>query len=137
DTAGAATGRRPDGLSLLPFARDARKRSGRDILLETTTYSAIHPPRYVFVQPSTGEQELYDLKTDPYQLTSLHADPRYKALKDELAARLTRPKSCVGDARRVVPAVRPKVRPRHGRGGCVRGRVRLKVAGAETRRVRS
>jgi N-acetylglucosamine-6-sulfatase len=138
DAAGAAPGRRPDGLSLLPFARDARKRSGRDILLETPTYSAIHTPRYVFVQHSTGEQELYDLKTDPFQLTSLHADARYKALKDELAARLTRLKTCVGDACRLGPAVRLSVRYRRGRGGCVRaGRVRLTVVGAETRRVRS
>ncbi|MGH3052179.1 MAG: sulfatase family protein, partial [Gaiellaceae bacterium] len=38
DAAGARAGRRLDGRSLLPFARDARKVSGRDILLETTTY---------------------------------------------------------------------------------------------------
>ncbi len=138
DAAGAKPGRRPDGVSLLPFTRDARKRSGRDILLETPTYSAIHTPRYVFVQHSTGEQELYDLAADPHQLTSLHADARYKALKDELAARLTRLKSCVGDACRLGPAVRLNVRYRRGRAGCVRsGRLRLQVLGAEIRRVRS
>src|SRR5262245_43061007 len=138
DVADAAPGRRPDGVSLLPFARDSRKRSGRDILLETPTYSGIHTPRYVFVQHSTGEQELYDLVTDPYQLTSLHADPRRKALKDELAARLTRLKSCVGDACRLGPAVRLTVRYRHGRGDCVRpGRVGLRVLGGDVRRIRS
>ena len=70
DAAKAAPGRRPDGRSLLALARDPLLRSGRDILLETTTYSAIRTPRYVFVQHTTGEQELYDLATDPNQLTS-------------------------------------------------------------------
>jgi N-acetylglucosamine-6-sulfatase len=138
DAVGAAPGRRPDGLSLLPFARDARKRSGRDLLLETTTYSALHTPRYVFVQHSTGEQELYDLVADPHQLTSLHADARYKALRDDLAARLARLKGCVGDACRLGPAVRLSVRYGRGRGGCVRSqRVRLRVVGSDTAHVRS
>ena len=58
DAANARPGRRPDGRSLLPFARDALTRSGRDILLETPGYAAIRTPRFVFVQHTSGEQEL-------------------------------------------------------------------------------
>ena len=34
--------------------------------------------RYVYAEYGTGEQELYDLYTDPYQLQSLHADPGWR-----------------------------------------------------------
>jgi hypothetical protein len=138
DAANAApVGRRLDGRSLLPFARDPLLRSGRDVLLETTTYSAIRTPRHVFVQHSTGEQELYDLTADPHQLTSLHADPRFAALKNDLGARLTRLKSCAGDACRRGPALRLGVRYRRGRGGCVRSRVALRVGGSAGSRIAS
>jgi N-acetylglucosamine-6-sulfatase len=138
DAAGGVPGRRLDGVSLLPFARDPHKRSGRDILLETTTYSAIHTPRYVFVQHSTGEQELYDLAVDPFQLTSLHADARYKTLKDALALRLTRLRICAGDTCRAGPDVRLAVRYRRGRGGCVRSRrVAVRVGGPEASHITS
>jgi arylsulfatase A-like enzyme len=98
DAANATPGRLLDGRSLLPLARDPLARSGRDILLETTTYSAIRTPQHVYVQHSTGEEELYDLVADPHQLESLHADPRFTALKNDLAARLARLRTCAGDA---------------------------------------
>jgi arylsulfatase A-like enzyme len=98
DAANATPGRLLDGRSLLPLARDPRDRSGRDILLETTTYSAIRTPQHVYAQHSTGEQELYDLVSDPHQLQSLHADARFTALKNDLAARLARLEACAGEA---------------------------------------
>jgi hypothetical protein len=119
------------------FARDPLRRSGRDILLETTTYSAIRTPRHVFVQHSTGEQELYDLVTDPHQLTSLHADARYTALKNQLAARLAVLRMCAGDACRKGPDVRLSVRYRRGRGGCARSNVRLRVGGSAAAQISS
>ena len=130
DAANARAGRRQDGRSLLPFARDGLLRSGRDILLETTGYSAIRTPRYVFVQHGTGEQELYDLVRDPHQLQSLHADPGSTALKNNLAARLGRLRTCAGDACRRGVDLRLTARYRRGRAGCVRSRVRLRVAGS-------
>ena len=130
DVAKARPGRRPDGRSLLPFARDPLNRSGRDILLETGSYSAIRTPRHVFVQHGSGEQELYDLATDPDQLQSLHADPRFAALKANLAARLARLRVCVGDACRRGPDLRLQARYRRGRAGCVRSTLRLRVAGS-------
>jgi N-acetylglucosamine-6-sulfatase len=137
DAAGARPARRIDGRSLLPFARDKLRRSGRDILLETTSYSAIRTPRHVFVQHSTGEQELYDLITDLHQLTSLHADARFAALKTELARRLAILRTCAGDACRRGPDVRLSVRYSRGRAGCVRSNVRLRVGGSAASRISS
>jgi N-acetylglucosamine-6-sulfatase len=138
DAANAApVGRRLDGRSLLPFASDPLRRSGRDILLETPGYSAIRTPRHVFVQHSTGEQELYDLTADPHQLTSLHADPRFAALKADLGARLARLRTCAGDSCRRGPDLRLGVRYRRGRGGCARSRVALRVSGSAALRIAS
>ena len=137
DAANAAPGRRLDGRSLLPLARDPLVRSGRDILLETQSYSAIRTPRHVFVQHSTGEQELYDLATDSQQLQSLHADPRYTALKNDLAARLARLRTCAGDACRRGPDARLSVLYRRGPRGCARSNVGLRVAGSAASRIAS
>ena len=137
DIAGARAARRLDGRTLLPFARDARRRSGRDILLETTTYSAIRTPRHVFVQHSTGEQELYDLVTDPHQLTSLHADQRFAALKTELTRRLGLLRTCAGDACRRGPDLRLGLRYRRGSRGCARSNVALRVGGSAASRISS
>ncbi|HEU6445250.1 MAG TPA: sulfatase [Gaiellaceae bacterium] len=135
DAANARPGRRPDGHSLLPFARDPLLRSGRDILLETTTYTAIRTPRYVFVQHGNGEQELYDLARDPHQLQSLHADPSRLALRNDLAARLARLRACAGDACRRGPDLRLQARYRRGPAGCVRSTVRLRVGGSSASRI--
>ncbi|HET9323728.1 MAG TPA: sulfatase [Gaiellaceae bacterium] len=135
DVAHARPGRAQDGRSLLPFARDALNRSGRDILLETGSYSAIRTPRHVFVQHGSGEQELYDLATDPDQLQSLHADPRFAALKADLAARLARLRVCAGAACSRGPDLRLQARYRRGRAGCVRSRLRLRVIGSAASRI--
>jgi N-acetylglucosamine-6-sulfatase len=137
DLAGARAARRLDGVSLLRYARDRLRRSGRDILLETPTYSAIRTPRHVFVQHSTGEQELYDLVADPHQLASLHADARFAALKTELARRLTILRTCAGDVCRRGPHLRLGVRYRKGRAGCARSNVRLRVGGSAASRISS
>jgi N-acetylglucosamine-6-sulfatase len=131
----APVGRRLDGRSLLPFARDPLVRSGRDILLETPSYSAIRTPQHVFVQHSSGEQELYDLTADPHQLTSLHADPRFAALKADLGARLTRLRTCAGDACRRGPDLSLRLRYRAGGAKCARTNVRLRVSGSSASRI--
>jgi arylsulfatase A-like enzyme len=135
DAAGGRADRRLDGRSLLPFARDPLVRSGRDILLETPTYSAIRTPLYVFVQHSSGEQELYDLTADPNQLQSLHADPRFAAVKADLAARLARLRTCVGDACRRGPDLRLRLLYRSGGAKCVRTNVRIGVVGSSASRI--
>jgi len=137
DATKARPGRRLDGRSLLPFARDGLVRAGRDILLETPSYSAIRTPRHVFVQHSTGEQELYDLAADPHQLQSLHADPRFSGLKNDLGARLARLRACAGDACRRGADLRLTARYKRGRAGCARSTVRLGVAGSAASRISS
>lgn len=137
DVANARPGRRLDGRTLLPFARDGLVRSGRDILLETTGYSAIRTPRHVFVQHASGEQELYDLAADPHQLQSLHADARFAALKTDLGARLARLRVCAGDSCRRGADLRLSARYRRGRAACVRSTVRLRIAGSAASRISS
>ena len=105
DAANARSGRTLDGISLLALARDRGRFVGRDVLLETGTYAAIHTPRYVYVEHGTGERELYDLFTDRYQLSSRHADAAYSAAREQLAQRLTRLRACVGAACRRGPAL--------------------------------
>ena len=135
DAAGGRADRRLDGRSLLPFARDPLVRSGRDILLETPTYSAIRTPLHVFVQHSSGEQELYDLTADPNQLQSLHADPRFAGLKADLAARLARLRTCAGDACRRGPDLRLRLLYRSGGAKCARTNVRVRVVGSSASRI--
>lgn len=105
DAADARPGRTLDGISLLAVARDRGRFTGRDVLLETPSYSAIHTPRYVYVEYGTGERELYDLFTDRHQLASKHADAAYAAVRAQLAQRLARLRTCVGAVCRRGPAL--------------------------------
>jgi N-acetylglucosamine-6-sulfatase len=59
-------------------------------------YTAVRTTQYLFVQHSIGEQELYDLPTDPYQRWSRHIDPRYAEIRRTLAARLQLLSTCTG-----------------------------------------
>jgi hypothetical protein len=61
-------------------------------------FTAIRTPRYLYAQYANGEQELYDLAQDPYELQSRHADPAYAQVRSSLAARLAVLKSCASAA---------------------------------------
>ncbi len=124
DATGATAGRALDGRSLIPFAKDPRKRTTRPILLETGrdalseaerklqkrpgdpaspaamlwTYQAIRTPRYKYVEYINGEQELYDLAFDPAEEQSMHFDPRYLETKAALARWLDQLRRCAGSA---------------------------------------
>jgi arylsulfatase A-like enzyme len=124
DAANARAGRTLDGASLLAMSRDRGRFLGRDVLLETGTYSAIHTPRYVWVEHHNGQRELYDLFTDRYQLASKHADAAYAAARARLAARLSRLRTCVGPTCRRGPALTLSSR-------CVRRAHRLTLGGGE------
>ena len=53
--------------------------------------------RYTYVVwTETGEKELYDRKTDPYQLANVAGDPAYAAVKANLAAKLAKLADCSG-----------------------------------------
>jgi arylsulfatase A-like enzyme len=114
-----------DGRSLLPLFADPGLEWGRDILLERgpgasgtgpPLYSAIRTPRYVYAEYTTGERELYDLRADPDELQSLHADPAEGPLMAELSARLARLRTCAGAACSVGADLR--LEPVTGQNGC-------------------
>jgi len=44
-------------------------------------YTAIHTEQYLYAETVGDIAELYDLKTDPYELTSLAKDPAYQGIK--------------------------------------------------------
>jgi N-acetylglucosamine-6-sulfatase len=136
DAANARPGRAQDGRSLYPLLRDPLREWGRDVLIEgadggPNAYDAIRTYRFVYVEYATGDRELYDLRRDPHQLQSLHADPAYAAIRDRLARRLAGLRGCAGRGCRTRPRLALRVRFRGRR--CVRGRLRARVTGAERR----
>jgi N-acetylglucosamine-6-sulfatase len=128
DAADARAARTLDGVSLFSFLRDRGRFSGRDVLLETPGYVAIHTPRYVYVEHNTGERELYDLIRDPYQLASAHANPAYEQQRSDLARRLLALRGCRGATCRRGPALGVTSR-------CTGRTHRVSVAGEDIRLV--
>jgi N-acetylglucosamine-6-sulfatase len=122
DVTDARAGRVQDGRSLFELLRDPGREWGRDLLIEggdgsPNQFDAIRTYRYVFVQYVNGSQELYDLRRDPFQLQSLHADPAYALVKAELARRLAVLSVCAGGSCRARPDARLAVCPKRVRGG--------------------
>jgi N-acetylglucosamine-6-sulfatase len=144
-----------DGRSLARFIADPAKRTQRPILLEGFTgvgeagtplrvgspgragratasikasprdYEGVRLGRYKYIEYRSGAKELYDLKTDPYELHSRHIDPRYRAAKHYLNLVLQRMEGCDGftcrrPARGKIPRPAPKHKPKpkkhHGKG---------------------
>lgn len=110
-----------DGESLLPYAADPRHRQGRAIALEASFpevsgflaiygkryaginifYEGVRTERYKYIEwykdvdgKPAHEEELYDLKNDPHELESLHADDRYANLKAKLKSELDALRTC-------------------------------------------
>jgi N-acetylglucosamine-6-sulfatase len=120
EAAAARPGKRLDGRSLLPFARNPRRRSRRALLHETggrryvsirdhdageagavrrvMTYRAVRTPRWLYVEYRAGARELYDLKRDPNELRSLDAEPAESPVRTALHRELDRLASCSGAA---------------------------------------
>jgi arylsulfatase A-like enzyme len=146
DATGAPAGRRPDGRSLLPLLADRSAWWGRDILLENgngangvPSYRAIRTNRFVYAEHlTTGEYELYDLSSDPYQLENLERRTRFAAIKRDLAARLRLLRRCAGRGCQKRPALRLVARS-GGRllreGSCVRADIGVRIAGRDRQRV--
>jgi N-acetylglucosamine-6-sulfatase len=146
ELAGAEPGRAMDGESLLPFAANPRHRRDRALVFEAdfeqvegvllaivpeyvkevnVYYDAIRTRRYKYVHwfrdvdaNPANEEELYDLKADPFELQSLHDSPRHAALKAALMRELKSFKDCVGsDCRRSLSPPPPP---------CLRGRLAVR-----------
>jgi arylsulfatase A-like enzyme len=80
-----------DGRSLVPLLDGTAAGWRTDILVENQQACGVRTERHVFVRYRTGEEELYDLAADPYQLDNLLFGPRAgstTALRDALFARL-------------------------------------------------
>jgi N-acetylglucosamine-6-sulfatase len=126
DAADVRAGRTEDGVSLLPFWRDAGKEIGRDLLIDNSPgaghFDGIRTQHYKYAEYANGDRELYDLRKDPFELQSQHANPAYDALKASLAARLRALVRCAGASCRARPAV-SFTAGRHGRCGSVAVRV--------------
>jgi arylsulfatase A-like enzyme len=126
DAANAKVGRATDGVSLLALLADRTRYVGRDVLLETPTYAAIHTPRYVYVEHNTGERELYDLKTDPDELASLHENAAYAQIRSDLARRLLTLRACKAANCRKGPTLSVSSR-------CAGKKHRVTLAGSDAR----
>jgi N-acetylglucosamine-6-sulfatase len=96
DAAGATPGLTMDGRSLLPVTRNPAIEDQRQLLVEEPSFEAIRTERYMYAEHGTGEQELYDLAIDPYELQSVHDDAAYASVKAQLANRLHRLETCSG-----------------------------------------
>jgi N-acetylglucosamine-6-sulfatase len=111
DAAGdtARPGRIEDGVSLLKFWRDGGLEIGRDLLIDNSPgaghFDGIRTLNYKYAEYANGDRELYDLRKDPYELQSEHANPAYDAIKASLAARLHNLVSCAGASCRARPSV--------------------------------
>ncbi len=105
ELAGASIPPSVDGRSLVPLLRGANPplATRQDFLVESyrqpqapptfQSYYALRTQDTLYVEYASGERELYDLKADPYQLSSLHkvaGSERMKALSN----RLSKLKSC-------------------------------------------
>jgi arylsulfatase A-like enzyme len=124
ELAGAPTPEYVDGRSLVPLLygsdpswRDSLLLEGYDDGFGKKTYV---PPDFeairtsegrTYVEYETGERELYDLRTDPHQLRSLHDDPERAKEVSALSARLQALKYCSGKGCRCAEK-KPTFQPR-------------------------
>ena len=101
----ALTGVQParvmDGIPLLPLAKDPADGANRDILFESPdigTYGIRRGP-WKYNLWNNGDEELYNLDEDPYELHNLlfgPSAPSYRTLADQLRARLEQLRTCNG-----------------------------------------
>ena len=114
DFAHAKAGRKEDGMSLVPIMEKKRYWPGRAMDLETfftpdtledpedppLNYQGVRTDRYLYANYGTGEQELYDLRNDPFELQNAASNPAYAAVKGSLQRAAQR----TGELRRAGPA---------------------------------
>jgi arylsulfatase A-like enzyme len=124
DFADAKAGRKEDGMSLLPLMRHKRDWPGRAMDLETyftpdaledpedppLNYQGVRTDRYLYANYGTGEQELYDLRNDPFELQNAATNPAYAEVKASLQRLLGGLANCAGKTCRARPAVKLKAK---------------------------
>ena len=106
DASGAKPAVTQDGISLLPLAQDGQDRADRSLLLEAggwpypkldRLYTGVRTADgHVMLKWYDGTVEVYDLKTDPYQLNG-EISKAERPLMPELRRKLDALKACVGE----------------------------------------
>ena len=102
-----------DGHSLLALARDPNRSTDRALLIESLVrdrstyfgypYHAIRSGHFIYIRYRTGDEELYNLVKDPYELESLAGDPAYAPKQRSLALALAQLRDCRGPSCEVTP----------------------------------
>lgn len=114
DFANATAGRTMDGLSLVPTIHNPKRRPDRALGIEAPSplflgaipnngwdrpYEGVRTDRYTFVvYKETGDRQLFDRRTDPYEIHNLAGDPAYAEIESRLARKATKLSSCAGRA---------------------------------------
>jgi N-acetylglucosamine-6-sulfatase len=99
ELAGAKIPKSVDGMSLLPVLKDSNANWRDSLLLEhwpteegigskIPEFYAVRTAEWKYVEYSTGEKELYDLKNDPYELENIADQPKYAEIQKGLKTRL-------------------------------------------------
>jgi arylsulfatase A-like enzyme len=71
---------------------------------------ALRTNNYLYVEYKTGEHELYDLRTDPYELRNKY-ETASPDLKQRLKAQLDALRKCASEACRVAEGGEPEIKP--------------------------
>jgi N-acetylglucosamine-6-sulfatase len=99
--AGVTPGKAQDGRSFVPFLHGRTVRWRKAFVVEylgrnqlkvggPPPYVAVHTARYLYVEYARGWRELYDLRSDPWELRNVAADPKYGSVKRSLHVLLRR-----------------------------------------------
>lgn len=91
--AGLAAPQSVEGISLYNLLTNVTSSVRTDFLFEgwdgsSNTFSGVHTATSTYVKYTNGDEELYDLVNDPYQMESQHANPLYAEAKTYLRMRL-------------------------------------------------
>ena len=92
--AGATPGRPMDGVNILPHLADPTTPWRTEGVLELWTdeprrsYQGLRADRWKYLRYGNGEQELFDLAADPYEMDSQAGNPTYAETLSSLSARL-------------------------------------------------
>ncbi|MBV9990874.1 MAG: sulfatase [Alphaproteobacteria bacterium] len=97
ELSGASAGRVLDGRSLVPLLMDAKAPWNTAVLLQCTQTRGLATQHYRYaVWPETGETELYDLSTDPYELQNRSGTHEYRKVEADLAQAFAALDQCEG-----------------------------------------
>ncbi len=104
--AGATPTRLQDGVDVTPWLSRPRRAGTRVIPIEAwpprsggeSLYAGVTTGDLTYVKGRKGRVEVYDLRTDPWQLHNVARDPRYAELVSELGELSASVRDCAGDS---------------------------------------